>query len=74
MKNSTSPQLSPERRRELGNSRGGRARVPKGLALLAPEERAKIIAKGLAARRRKAAQRAQKLCILDQEWTRSQAG
>ena len=57
--------LSPERRRELGNSLGGRARVPKGLALLSPERRRKIIAKGLAARRKKAAERAQKRRDLD---------
>ena len=59
--NSTPPKpLSPERRRELGNSRGGRATGHKGLAAASPEVRAAVRAKALAARRRKAQERAQK--------------
>lgn len=37
--------------------RGGRAKVPKGLAMLSPERRAEIVAKAVATRRENAAKR-----------------
>jgi hypothetical protein len=59
MNETTSPTtLSPERRRELGNSLGGRARVPKGFAVMSEERRQAALKKSLATRRRKARLRA----------------
>jgi hypothetical protein len=65
--------LSPERRRELGNVKGGRAKVPKGLATMSRKRRLEIIRLGLEARRKKAMERAQKRGEMDASWTQRSA-
>jgi hypothetical protein len=42
----------------LGGKKGGKARVPKGISALSPEERRAISLKGVAARRAKAKKKA----------------
>ena len=65
--------MSPEKRRELGNRKGGLATVPKGLARVSAKKRKAIIAKAVAARKRKAMDKAKNRNEMDAIWTQKRA-
>lgn len=61
--------LTAQDRKRAGNRKGGLAEVPKGLARVSATKRKAIIAKAIAARKRKAMDRAKNRNEMDPLWT-----
>lgn len=65
--------LSASDRKRAGNRKGGLATVPKGLARVSAKKRQAIIAKAVAARKRKAMNKAKNRNEMDAIWTQKRA-